>query len=124
MKAPIPEHEEELVVEFIYTTFLITNLEQDCELVKKLPFKIPEVYEELIENRLKILRRELIEIKKQMRVLKIKVEKPYYVYEDFVEYAYFAHGYEGRMRFWTAAMNFEGTRRLNKILKSPSFETK
>jgi hypothetical protein len=119
MKVPIPEHEEELVVEFIYTTFLITNLEQDHVFVRELPFKIPDVYKELIENRLRILRRELIEIKKQMRALKIRVEEPYYVHDDFIEYPYFAHGYEGRMRFWTAAMNLEGTRKLNQIMKSP-----
>jgi hypothetical protein len=119
MKAPIPEHEEELVVEFIYTTFLITNLEQDHDFVRELPFKIPEVYEKLIENRLRILRRDLIEIKKQMRVLKIRIEEPYFVHDDFIEYPYFAHGYEGRMRFWTAAMRFEGTKRLRKIMQAP-----
>jgi hypothetical protein len=115
MKAPIPEHEEKLVVEYIYITYLIRILENDYNAVSTLNFKIPEVYQNFIENKLKELRKQLVEIKGKMRGLKIKVADPYHVYEDFVEYPYFAHGTEGRMRFWTAAMAFEGTRRLKEL---------
>lgn len=87
-------------------------LEGDRQAVHRLNFKIPEVYVHLIENKLKILRNELVKIKTEMRKLKIKVADPVKVNEDFVQYDYFAHGYEGNMRFWTAAMEYEGTRRL------------
>lgn len=117
MKAPIPEHEEQLIVDFIYTNYLIQNLENDHQNVGRLTFKIPEVYQNVIEQKLKELRNQLKEIKAQMRELKIKVADPIVVNEDFIEYPYFPHGYEGRMRFWTAAMAYEGTRRLKELFK-------
>jgi hypothetical protein len=49
--------------------------------------------------------------------LKIKEADPYKVNEDFVEYPYFAHGYEGTMRFWEAAMKYEGTKRLKELFE-------
>jgi hypothetical protein len=47
--------------------------------------------------------------------LKIKVTDPYKVNVEFVEYPYYAHGYEGLMRFLEAAMKYEGTRRLKEL---------
>jgi hypothetical protein len=117
MKAPIPEHEEQLVIEYIYTTFLIQILESDHQVSSKLKFKIPESYQGLIETKLKELRWQLVEIKGKMKELKIKVAEPVRVNEEFVEYAYFPHGYEGTMRFWDAAMAYEGTRRLKALFK-------
>jgi hypothetical protein len=114
MKAQIPESEERLIVDYIYTTYLIQILENDYQMAGNLSFKIPEVYQHLIESKLKILRTELVKIKGKMKELKIKVADP--IRDDiFIEYAYFPHGYEGRMRFWVSAMEYEGTRRL-KIL--------
>jgi hypothetical protein len=52
------------------------------------------VYLDLIEHKLKALRKKLVEIKAQMKELKIKVADPIRVNEEFVEYAYFPHGYE------------------------------
>jgi hypothetical protein len=115
MKAPIPEHEEQLVVEYIYTTYLIQILENDHQTAGTLNFKVPEVYQNVIEHKLKELRRRLFEIKGQMKELKIKVADSYEVNVEFVEYPYFAHGAEGRMRFWTAAMEYEGARRLQQL---------
>lgn len=117
MKAPIPEHEEQLIVEYIYTTYLIQILENDHQTVGTLKFKIPEVYQGFIEEKLKYLRRQSADMKVKMKELKIKVDDPRQVNEEFVEYAYFAHGYEGTMRFWGAAMRYEGTRRLKVLFK-------
>jgi hypothetical protein len=115
MKAPIPEHEENLIVEYIYTSYLFQILENDSQSVGTLKFKIPEVYQNLIENKLKYLRKQLIALKAQMKDLKIKVADPVRINEEFIEYRYYPHGYEGTMRFWIAAMEYEGTRRL-KVL--------
>jgi hypothetical protein len=115
MKAPIPDEEEQLIVDYIYTTYLIQNLERDHQTAGTLNFKIPEVYQNVIEHKLKELRKQLIEIKRQMKDLKIKVADPVRVNGEFLEYAYYPHGYEGRMRFWDAAMAYEGTRRLKKL---------
>lgn len=117
MKAPIPDSEENLIVDYIYTTYLIQILETDYQTVGTLKFKIPEVYQDFIEQKLKYLRRQSTAMKAQMKELKIKVNDPHRVNEDFVEYAYFAYGYEGTMRFWDAAMRYEGTRRLKELFK-------
>lgn len=117
VKAPIPNSEEELIVDYIYTTYLIRVLERDHEAVSYLNFKIPEVYEHLIEGKLKILRKQLVEIRAKMKELKIKVIDPHRVNEEFIQYDYFAHGYEGNMRFWDAAMLYEGTRRLKALFE-------
>jgi hypothetical protein len=53
-----------------------------------------------------------------MRELRIKVQDPIRVNEEFVEYYFTAYGYEGTMRFWDAAMQYEGTRRLTEIFKA------
>ena len=114
MKAPIPEDEENLIVEYIYTNYLINILENDYKLTEKLNFKISEAYESLIKNKLKILRSTHRKIKAELKSLNIKVAEP--IKDDiFIEYAYFPHGYEGKMRFWEAAMEYEGTRRLKDL---------
>jgi hypothetical protein len=115
MKAPIPESEEMLVVDYIYTTYLIQILENDHQIAGNLKFKIPEAYQHLIESKLKKLRMDLVRIKGEMKDLKIKVADPVKVNEEFMEYSYFPHGYEGKMRFWFAAMEYEGTRRLKEL---------
>ncbi|MEH6957213.1 hypothetical protein [Neobacillus drentensis] len=114
MKAPIPKNEENLIIEYIYTTYLIQILENDNQITSSLSFKIPEAYQHLIECKLKLLRMDLVKIKGEMKELKIKVADP--IRDDiFIEYAYFPHGYEGRMRFWESAMEYEGTRRLKNL---------
>ncbi|MBT2736175.1 hypothetical protein [Bacillus sp. ISL-7] len=114
MKAPIPKNEEDLIVDYIYTNYLIQILENDHQLTTNLNFKIPEAYQHLVESKLKILRTDLKKIRTKMKELKIKVAEP--IRDDiFIEYAYFPHGYEGRMRFWEDAMAVEGTSRLKKL---------
>lgn len=65
MKAPIPEDEENLIVDYIYTNYLIQILENDHQAAETLKFKIPEVYQHLIESKLKELRRQLVNIKEK-----------------------------------------------------------
>ncbi|MGG1400238.1 hypothetical protein ABE288_20805 [Bacillus salipaludis] len=117
MKAPIPEAEENLIVDYIYTTYLIQILENDHQAALTLKFKIPEAYQHLIESKLKELRRKLVDLKAKMKELRIKVADPVRVNEEFIEYSYYPHGYEGKMRFWDAAMEYEGTRRLGQLFK-------
>ncbi|MFY4776357.1 hypothetical protein [Metabacillus sp. RGM 3146] len=77
MKAPIPVAEEDLIYEYIYLVYLITELEENRLSFERLPFKIPEPYVAMIDGILKALRLEAREMKKEMRNLKIKVlEEP------------------------------------------------
>lgn len=76
------------------------------------------MYENLLEEKLKVIRRQLIRIRNEMRNLRIKVQDSSKVNEVFIKYYFTAHGYEETMRFWTSAMKYEGTRRLTKIFSS------
>lgn len=76
MKAPIPESEERLIVEYIYLTYLIKALEFDQKAVNRMNFKIPEVYQHLIENKIDFLWKKVVKVKKEMKELKIRVEDP------------------------------------------------
>lgn len=118
MKAPVPDDEEALVVDYIYNCYLIDSLETDLSIIPDLSFKIPEAHEGLIETTLKKVRADQIKVKKNMRSLNIRVDSGYMVNEDFIEYPYFVRGYEGLMRFWLAAMAFEGSNRLMHYFKS------
>lgn len=120
MKAPIPKEEENLIVDYIYLIYLIDSLESDRSMFSKLGMKIPEAYVSFIDFKIEQISKYLVEVKQQMRSLKIRVEEPQLVNVEFMEYHYFAHGYEGKMRFWNAAMEFEGTKRLAKFFQSPS----
>jgi len=53
MKAPIPDHEEDLIVEYIYLNYLINILEYDLKQTKLQRFKIPEAWETFIVFRQK-----------------------------------------------------------------------
>ncbi|MED1466819.1 hypothetical protein [Bacillus salipaludis] len=108
MKVPIPEAEENLIVDYIYMTDLIKNIENDHQAALKLKFKIPEEYRHLIESKIKELRRQLVDLKAKMKELRIKVADPVRVNEEFIEYSYYPCGYEGKMRFWDVAMVYEG----------------
>ena len=106
MKANIPE--DDLIIDFIYMNYLIEILETDLASIQNLNFKLPEVYVGLIENTLMKIRKDLRPIREEMSRLQIKVFPARRVNEEFVEYPYRAHGYEGTQRFWDAAMIMEG----------------
>lgn len=110
----IPEHEENIVIDYIYINYLIEVLETDLAYIPTINLKLPEVYLHLIEHTLFNLRTDLKAIRDEMKRLSIKVYEPMRVNEEFMEYKYVVRGYEGSRRFWDAAMKLEGKRRLEK----------
>jgi hypothetical protein len=114
MKAPIPDHEEELISEYIHLDFLISTLESDLKTIESSPIKIKEPYIMLVETTLKRVRTDLKTVKDKMKKLNIKVFPQRRVDDMFVEYPYFAHGYQGSNKYWDAALLFASTKRMKK----------
>jgi hypothetical protein len=100
MKAKLTDHEEQLVLDYIYKTYLVEVLELDLKGVSTLNFKIKEAYEGLIEATLRRLRKDLSEIKEEFKGLNAKVVGPEFANEDFIRYQYFVRGYQGEHRFF------------------------
>lgn len=117
MKAPIPKQEEDLIHEYILRAYLLELLENDIETIKSADFKLHEPYLHFVEEVLKKVRIDIRDMKEKMRELKIKVYDQKEVNEDFVEYEYFAHGYQGHMRYWKAALKMHCTKLLEKYFR-------
>jgi hypothetical protein len=88
MKAPIPDHEEELIFEHIHLDYLISTLESDLKSIESAPIKIKEPYILLVEETLKKVRSDLKAVKEKMKELDIKVFSQRRVDDMFVEYPY------------------------------------
>jgi hypothetical protein len=116
MKAPIPDHEEELIYEYIHLDYLISTLENDLKTFESSPIKIKEPYILLVEETLKKVRSDLKTVKDKMKNLNIKVFPKRRVDDMFVEYPYFARGYHGVQRYWDAALIFASSKRMKKYL--------
>jgi hypothetical protein len=99
MKPNLTDHEEQLVLDYIYKTYLVEVLELDLKGVSTLNFKIKEAYEGLIEATLRRLRKDLSKIKEEFKRLNAKVVGPELVNEEFLRYQYFVRGYRGEHRF-------------------------
>jgi hypothetical protein len=117
MKAPIPDHEEELIYEYIHLDYLIDTLESDLKTIESSPIKIKEPYIMLVETTLKRVRTDLKTVKDKMKKLNIKVFPQRRVDDMFVEYPYFAHGYHGSNKYWDAALRFASTKRLKQYFR-------
>lgn len=118
MKAPIPGEQEELIYEFIVKNYLLEELLNNRKDIRNLGFKIPEVYEHLLDEVISIIQKEIIKIRKEFRELDIKVDSVVVVDDMFVEYPYYARGYQGIMRFWVAALDLKVNKRLDEYFKS------
>jgi hypothetical protein len=114
LKSIIPDHEEELISEYIHLDYLISTLENDLKTFESSPIKIKEPYILLVEETLKKVRSDLKTVKDKMKKLNIKVFPKRRVDDMFVEYPYFAHGYQGSNRYWDAALLFASTKRMKK----------
>lgn len=119
MKAPISDHEQDLIYEYIFHTYLLECLEYNRIITNEAGFKINEVYLSLHEHLLKRVRLDIKEMLQQMNELKIRVLSPTRLDDMIIEVIYVAHGYEGRMRFWDKALEKHASDRLNKYMGNP-----
>lgn len=89
----IPEDERDLMEKAIYLPMVITVLNRDLNVIEKSPFKLKKPYTVLVEETLKLIQRELAEVKRTMKEKQLKVEE---IHRDeaFTMFMFLYKGYE------------------------------
>ncbi len=89
----IPEEDRDIMEKAIYLPMVLIVLNRDLSVVKKSPFKLKKPYEDFIEERMKMIQRELAEVKQYMRINDMKVTE---ISRDdaFTMYLFLYKGYE------------------------------
>jgi hypothetical protein len=71
----IPEEERDLLEKAIYLPMVITILNRDLTIIDKCPFKLKKPYLILVEETLKVIQREMADVKRLMKQKQLKVEE-------------------------------------------------
>ncbi|MGJ7919465.1 hypothetical protein [Neobacillus sp. LXY-4] len=89
----IPEEERDLMEKAIYLPMVITVLNRDLTVIDKSPFKLKKPYSALVEETLKVIQREMAEVKRLMKQKQLKVEE---IHRDeaFTMFMFLYKGYE------------------------------
>lgn len=89
----IPEEERDVMEKAIYLPMVITILNRDLAVIDASPFKLKKPYLLLVEETLKLIQRELAEVKHFMKQKQLKVEE---IHRDeaFTMFMFLYHGYE------------------------------
>jgi hypothetical protein len=69
----IPDEDRNIMEKAIYLPMLLIVLNRDLSVVKNSPFKLKQPYEELIEETIKTIQKELAEVKQYMKTNNLKV---------------------------------------------------
>ncbi|WP_428911332.1 hypothetical protein [Niallia sp. Krafla_26] len=95
----IPEGDRNIMEKAIYLPMVLTILNRDLEIVNCSPFKLKQPYLELIEETMKIIQKELKEVKYYMRQQKLKVEQ--ISHDDaFTGFLFLYKGYEEQHNYF------------------------
>jgi hypothetical protein len=89
----IPEEDRNIMEKAIYLPMLLIVLNRDLSVVKNSPFKLKKPYEELIEETIKTIQRELAEVKKYMKTNNLQVLETNRD-DAFTMYMFLYKGYE------------------------------
>jgi hypothetical protein len=89
----IPEIDRDMLEQAIYLPMVLAVLNRDRILIEKNPFKLPKPYLDWIEETMQVIQKELSEVKRYLKVNKMKVEK---MESDdaFTMYMFLYKGYE------------------------------
>jgi hypothetical protein len=95
----IPTHDRDMIEKVIYLPMLLTLLNKDMTIIKKSPFKIKKPYEELIEETMNIIHKDLQQVRRYLHHNNIKVER---LKSDdaFTMYIFFYKGYEEQHNYF------------------------
>jgi hypothetical protein len=89
----IPEEDRNIMEKAIYLPMLLIVLNRDLSVVKNSPFKLKKPYEELIEDTIKTIQRELAEVKQYMKTNNLQVLETNRD-DAFTMYMFLYKGYE------------------------------
>lgn len=89
----IPEADRDIMEQAIYLPMVLTILNRDLQVIQKSPFKLKQPYLNLVEETMKVLQRELSEVKQYMSKNRLKVQQ---VKSDdaFTMFMFLYKGYE------------------------------
>ncbi|MHC0036765.1 hypothetical protein [Pseudoneobacillus sp. C159] len=89
----IPEPERDMIEKAIYLPMVLIVFNRDLTLFQKSPFKLPKPYLELVEEAMKVIQKELYEVKQFLRKNQIQV-KEIKRDESFTMFSFLYKGYE------------------------------
>ena len=71
----IPENDRDIMEQAIYLPMVLIILNRDLTVIDKSPFKLKQPYLDLIEETMKVIQKELKDVKQYMRQQKLKIEQ-------------------------------------------------
>lgn len=89
----IPEEDRNIMEKAIYLPMVLIVLNRDLDVVEKSPFKLKKPYLELIEETMKIIQKEIAEVKQYMKKNKLQVIETKRD-DAFTMYTFLYKGYE------------------------------
>lgn len=89
----IPEVERDIIEKAIYLPMVLIVLNRDLTVFKQSPFKLRKPYLELVEDAMKIIQKELYEVKRFLRKNQIQV-KEIDRDDSFTMFSFLYKGYE------------------------------
>ncbi len=95
----IPEKERDILEQAIYLPMTLTILERDLQIIDKSAFKLKRPYLDLIEETMKVIQKDLADVKRFMKQNKLRVEKLKQD-EAFTMYLFLYHGYEEQHNYF------------------------
>lgn len=89
----IPEHDRDMIEKAIYLPMVITIFNRDLHIIDTGGFKLKKPYQKLVEEALQRVQKDLTEVRKYLRMKKIKVSE---IERDktFTMYCFIYKGYE------------------------------
>ncbi len=95
----IPENERDIIEQAVYLPMLLTVLQRDLSVVEKSQFKLKKPYQDLIENTIREVQKELAEVKRYLHKHNIRVERMKSD-EIFTMYLFLYKGYEEHQNYF------------------------
>ncbi|WP_066295037.1 hypothetical protein [Bacillus sp. FJAT-29937] len=95
----IPEEDRNIIEQAIYLPMVLTVLNRDLTVINKSPFKLKQPYLNLIEETMKVIQKELKEVKQYMYRNKLKVEQLKRD-EAFTMFLFLYKGYEEQHNYF------------------------
>jgi hypothetical protein len=89
----IPEADRDIIEKAIYLPMVLIVLNRDLTVFEQSPFKLRKPYLELVEDAIKVIQKELYEVKQFLRKNKIQV-KEINRDESFTMFSFLYKGYE------------------------------
>ncbi len=95
----IPENDRDLMEKAIYLPMVLTILNRDLSVVHKSPFKLKQPYLDLVEETMKVIQKELKNVKQYMSKEKLNVQQ--ISHDDaFTGFLFYYKGYEEQHNYF------------------------